>query len=31
MSKSLDERIERIYRIVKEHFGAVYFARYNKV
>jgi len=31
MSKSLDERIECIYRMAKEHLGAVYFARYNKV
>ena len=30
MSKSLDERIERIYRMAKEHFGEVRFAGIKK-
>jgi len=30
MSKSLDERIERIYKMAKEHFGEVRFAGIKK-
>ena len=30
MSKSLDERIERVYRMAKEHFGEVRFAGIKK-
>ncbi len=30
MSKSLDERIERIYRMAKEHFGEVRFVGIKK-